>query len=63
LPLIKNILAFRRGLQAMPRFIILPQGLHGKTLFSFAMPPFENKIDLYEKALVINKHNNKDTQR
>jgi predicted aspartyl protease len=29
----------------------------GKTLFSFAMPPFEEKTDLYEKAFVINKHN------
>jgi hypothetical protein len=23
----------------------------GKTLFSFAMPPFENKTDFYEKSL------------
>jgi predicted aspartyl protease len=29
----------------------------GKTLFTFAVPPFENKIDLYEKALAINKRN------
>jgi len=29
----------------------------GKTLFSFAIPPFENKTDLYEKALVVNKRN------
>ena len=29
-----------------------------KTLFTFAMPPFENKTDLYEKALEINKRNN-----
>jgi len=29
----------------------------GKTLFSFAMPPFENKTDLYEKALAVNKRN------
>ena len=26
----------------------------GKTLFTFAMPPFEDKIDLYEKAVAIN---------
>jgi hypothetical protein len=26
----------------------------GKTLFTFAMPPFENKTDLYEKALAEN---------
>ena len=29
----------------------------GKTLFSFATPPFENKTDLYEKALAVNKRN------
>jgi predicted aspartyl protease len=29
----------------------------GKTLFTFAMPPFENKTDLYEKALEVNKGN------
>ena len=29
----------------------------GKTLFSFAIPPFENKTDLYEKALTINNRN------
>jgi hypothetical protein len=29
----------------------------GKTLFSFAIPPFENKTDLYEKALAVNKSN------
>jgi hypothetical protein len=29
----------------------------GKTLFSFAIPPFENKTDLYEKALAVNKRN------
>jgi hypothetical protein len=23
----------------------------GKTLFTFAIPPFEDKLDLYEKAL------------
>jgi len=28
----------------------------GKTLFTFAMPSFENKTDLYEKALAENKH-------
>jgi hypothetical protein len=28
-----------------------------KTLFSFAMPPFINKTDLYEKALSVNKRN------
>jgi hypothetical protein len=27
----------------------------GKTLFSFAIPPFENKTDHYEKALAVNK--------
>ena len=27
----------------------------GKTLFTFAMPPFEDKIDLYEKAVAENK--------
>ena len=32
---------------------------NGKTLFSFAMPPFENKADLYEKALAVNKRNKK----
>jgi hypothetical protein len=30
---------------------------NGKTLFSFAMPPFENKTDHYEKALKINMKN------
>ena len=29
----------------------------GKTLFSFAIPPFENKTDLYEKALAVNINN------
>jgi hypothetical protein len=29
----------------------------GKTLFSFAMPSFENKTDHYEKALAVNKQN------
>jgi len=27
----------------------------GKTLFTFAMPPFESKTDLYEKALGVNE--------
>jgi hypothetical protein len=27
---------------------------NGKTLFSFTMPPFENKTDHYEKALAVN---------
>ena len=27
----------------------------GKSLFSFVIPPLENKTDLYEKALAINK--------
>ena len=27
----------------------------GKTLFTFVMPPFDQKTDLYEKALKINK--------
>jgi Retroviral aspartyl protease. len=26
----------------------------GKTLFTFAMPPFDDKIDLYEKAIAVN---------
>jgi len=29
----------------------------GKTLFTFAMPPFNDKTDLYEKAVAINKRN------
>ena len=29
----------------------------GKTLFSFAIPPFENKTDYYEKALAVNMRN------
>ena len=29
----------------------------GKTLFSFALPPFDNKTDLYEKTLAVNKRN------
>jgi hypothetical protein len=29
----------------------------GKTLFTFAMPPFDDKIDLYEKAITINRRN------
>ena len=29
----------------------------GKTLFSFAIPPFENKTDFYEKALAVNRRN------
>jgi len=28
----------------------------GKTLFTFAMPPFEDKTDLYEKAIAIGKN-------
>jgi len=28
----------------------------GKTLFSFAMPPFEEKIDLHKKAMEVDKH-------
>jgi hypothetical protein len=27
----------------------------GKTLFTFAMPPFEDKTDLYEKTIIVNK--------
>lgn len=27
----------------------------GKTLFTFVIPPFENKTDLYEKALTANR--------
>jgi hypothetical protein len=30
----------------------------GKTLFTFAMPPFDDKIDLYEKAIAANTSNN-----
>jgi len=30
----------------------------GKTLFTFAMPPFDDKIDLYEKAIMVNRSNN-----
>jgi predicted aspartyl protease len=29
----------------------------GKTLFSFAIPSFENKTDYYEKALAVNRRN------
>jgi predicted aspartyl protease len=29
----------------------------GKTLFSFAIPPFSNKTDHYEKAIATNKRN------
>jgi hypothetical protein len=29
----------------------------GKTLFSFAIPPFDNKTDHYEKAFALNKRN------
>jgi hypothetical protein len=29
----------------------------GETLFSFAIPPFKNKTDYFEKALSINKRN------
>jgi predicted aspartyl protease len=29
----------------------------GKTMFSFAVPPFENKTDHYEKAIAVNKRN------
>jgi hypothetical protein len=29
----------------------------GKTMFTFVMPPFENKTDLYEKAIAVNKKN------
>ena len=28
-----------------------------KTLFTFALPPFENKTDFYEKAVAVNKRN------
>jgi hypothetical protein len=28
-----------------------------KTLFTFAMPPFDDKIDLYEKAITVNTSN------
>ena len=34
----------------------------GKTLFSFVIPPFENKTDLYEKALAVNKRNIKGNE-
>ena len=27
----------------------------GKTLFTFSMPPFEDKIDLYKKAIAVNR--------
>jgi hypothetical protein len=27
----------------------------GKTVFTFAIPPFNNRTDLYEKALAVNK--------
>jgi predicted aspartyl protease len=30
----------------------------GKTLFTFAMPPFDDKTDLYEKAVAVNRSNN-----
>ena len=30
----------------------------GKMLFTFAMPPFDDKIDLYEKAIAVNRSNN-----
>lgn len=30
---------------------------NGETLFSFAIPPFENKTDLLEKANRVNKNN------
>ncbi|MCL2233531.1 MAG: hypothetical protein FWB99_10705 [Treponema sp.] len=29
----------------------------GKTLFSFAIPPFDDKTDFYEKTLAANKRN------
>jgi hypothetical protein len=29
----------------------------GQSLFTFAIPPFENKTDLYEKSLAANKKN------
>jgi len=29
----------------------------GKTLFTFVQPPFEDKIDLYKKAVAANNHN------
>jgi hypothetical protein len=29
--------------------------LDGKTIFTFAIPPFQNRTDLYEKALAVNK--------
>ncbi|GBU29359.1 hypothetical protein R84B8_02923 [Treponema sp. R8-4-B8] len=29
----------------------------GKTLFTFVMPPFDQKTDLYEKAIAVNKQN------
>jgi hypothetical protein len=29
----------------------------GNTLFSFAIPSFENRTDHYEKALAVNKRN------
>ncbi|MDR1904027.1 MAG: retropepsin-like domain-containing protein [Treponema sp.] len=29
----------------------------GRTLFTFAIPPFENKTDLYEKTIATNKRN------
>jgi hypothetical protein len=28
----------------------------GKTLFSFAIPPFENKTDYYEKAIAVSEY-------
>jgi predicted aspartyl protease len=35
----------------------------GKTLFTFAMPPFDDKIDLYEKAIAVNRNNTRDSCR
>jgi hypothetical protein len=29
----------------------------GKTLFTFALPPFEKKTDHYEKAIAVNNRN------
>jgi hypothetical protein len=29
----------------------------GRTLFTFVMPSFEQKTDLYEKAIEVNKRN------
>jgi len=54
--LVKNVdLLIGMDIILLGDFLISNGG--GKSLFSFVIPPFENKTDLYEKALAVNIRN------